>query len=137
MSNQMDTVWMTAGALAALQAELDELNARAEGDIPQARQVELRDLIRRAEVGTKPDDGLVEPGMTVTVRFTRDGSEETFLLGSRELVRQGSEIELDVYSPSSPLGVAITGRSVGDTVTYQAPNGAAIEVTVVAAVPFG
>ena len=137
MSNQMDTVWMTAGALAALQAELDELNARAEGDIPQARQVELRDLIRRAEVGTKPDDGLVEPGMTVTVRFTRDGSEETFLLGSRELVRQGSEVELDVYSPSSPLGVAITGRSVGDTVTYQAPNGATIEVIVVAAVPFG
>ncbi|MBD7958214.1 GreA/GreB family elongation factor [Microbacterium sp. Sa4CUA7] len=137
MSNQRDTVWMTAGALAALQAELDELNARAEGDVPQGRQVELRDLIRRAEVGTKPDDGLVEPGMTVTVRFTRDGSEETFLLGSRELVRQGTEVELDVYSPSSPLGVAITGRSVGDTVTYDAPNGATIEVTVVAAVPFG
>jgi len=137
MSNQQDTVWMTAGALASLQTELDELTSRAEGDADQARQVELRSLIRRAEVGTKPDDGLVEPGMTVTVRFTRDGSEETFLLGSRELVRPGSEIELDVYSPSSPLGVAITGRSVGDTVTYQAPNGATIEVTVVAAVPFG
>ncbi|MCR2784867.1 MULTISPECIES: GreA/GreB family elongation factor [unclassified Microbacterium] len=137
MPNQQDTVWMTAAALAALQAELDELNLRAEGDAAQARQVALRSLIRRAEVGTKPDDGLVEPGMTVTVRFARDGSEETFLLGSRELVRQGGEVDLDVYSPSSPLGAAITGRSVGDTVTYAAPNGATIEVTVIAAVPFG
>jgi len=137
MSNEQETVWMTAAALAALQSELDELSRRAEGDADQARQVELRSLIRRAEVGTKPDDGLVEPGMTVTVRFVRDGSEETFLLGSRELVRQGGEVELDVYSPTSPLGAAITGSYVGDTVTYQAPNGVAMEVVVVSAVPFG
>lgn len=136
MSNEQETVWMTAAALAALQSELDELSRRAEGDADQARQVELRSLIRRAEVGTKPDDGLVEPGMTVTVRFARDGSEETFLLGSRELVKQGGEVDLDVYSPSSPLGTAITGRYVGDTVSFAAPNGATLEVAVVSAVPF-
>jgi len=137
MSDQKDTVWMTAATLASLEAELEELGGRADADADRLREIELRDLIRRAEVGTKPDDGLVEPGMTVTVRFTRDGSEETFLLGSRELVKQGGEVELDVYSPSSPLGAAITGRYVGDTVSFAAPNGATLEVVVVSAVPFG
>ncbi|MCR2813792.1 GreA/GreB family elongation factor [Microbacterium sp. zg.Y1090] len=137
MSDQKDTVWMTAATLASLEAELEELGRRADADADRLREIELRDLIRRAEVGAKPDDGLVEPGMTVTVRFTRDGSEETFLLGSRELVKQGGQVDLDVYSPSSPLGAAITGRSVGETVSFAAPNGSTLEVAVVSAVPFG
>lgn len=131
MQNQTDRVWMTPATLASLEAELATLG---EGD--RARAVEVRELIRRAEVGAKPDDGLVEPGMTVTVRFDSDGSTETFLLGSRDLVRQDAGVEVDVYSPTSPLGAAITGRYVGDGVTFEAPNGASLAVTVVAAVPY-
>ncbi|SBS73356.1 GreA/GreB family elongation factor [uncultured Microbacterium sp.] len=131
MQNQTDRVWMTPATLASLEAELATLR-----DDDRARAVEVRELIRRAEVGAKPDDGLVEPGMTVTVRFDRDGSTETFLLGSRDLVRQDAGVEVDVYSPTSPLGAAITGRYVGDGVTFEAPNGASLAVTVVAAVPY-
>ena len=42
--------------------------------------------------------------MTVTIRFVKDDDEVTFLLASRE--ESGSPI--DVYSPKSPLGAAIT-----------------------------
>lgn len=134
MSNTTETVWMTAAALAALESELRELEQREDAD--PVRLIELRDLIRRAETSAKPDDGLVEPGMKVTVRFGDDAETESFLLGSRELVRQDADVDLDVYSPESPLGTAIAGHYVGDFVTYTAPSGAEIRVTIVAAVPF-
>lgn len=136
MTTTAGPVWMTAAALEALEAELAELTARSGDDADPARTVELRDLIRRAEVGAKPDDGLVEPGMIITVRFTGDDSTERFLLGTRELVGHDAHIDVDVYSAESPLGSAIAGRYVGDVVQYRTPNGAALEVTVLEAVPF-
>lgn len=132
MTNPTDTVWMTPAALAALQAELAELTDSG-NEAAQPRMLEVRELIRRAEVGTKPDDGLVEPGMRITVKFHGDDSVETFLLGSRDLV-QGGDVE--VYSPTSPLGQAIGGHRVGDDVSFAAPSGATITVTIVAATPF-
>ncbi|WP_216644940.1 GreA/GreB family elongation factor [Microbacterium sp. SYP-A9085] len=129
-----DTVWMTPAALAALQAELDALTAAPGDESGKARVLELRELIRRAEVGTKPDDGVVEPGMRITVTFQGDGSTETFLLGSRDLVQTDGDVE--VYSPTSPLGAAINGHRVGDEVSFTAPNGAQLTVTIVAATPF-
>ncbi len=135
MTNLTDQVWMTPAALAAVRAELAGLEARGDADADLARTIELRELIRKVEVSAKPDDGLVEPGMTVTVRFHADGSSERFLLGSREMAHAGVDVE--VYSPTSPLGAAITGRFVGDEVDYRAPSGASLKVTIVEAVPFG
>lgn len=133
MANSTGPVWLTPAALAALEAELASLtDAQEEGT--QARILELRDVLRRAEVGTKPDDGLVEPGMQVSVKFHGTGEIETFLLGSRDLVQAGADI--DVYSPTSPLGSAIDGRHVGDEVAYTAPSGATLTVTIVAVTPF-
>jgi transcription elongation factor GreA len=37
----------------------------------------------------------------------------------------------NVYSPQSPLGSAILGKKTGDAVSYVAPNGNSINVTVV------
>jgi len=127
------TVWMTPAALAALEAELAELTAGGDEAV-QARVIELRDVIRRAEVGAKPDDGVVEAGMRITVKFHSDDSVETFLLGSRDLVQAGADI--DVYSPTSPLGSAIDGHHVGDEVSFTAPSGVRLTVTIVAATPF-
>lgn len=130
-----ESLWMTQAALERLEQELAELTAAgaSEDAATDARILQLREMIRRAEVSAKPDDGVVEPGMQVTVRFETDGSDETFLLGSRELL---GDSELDVYSPTSPLGVAISGRTVGESAGYAAPNGATITVTILAAVPF-
>ncbi|AWB95295.1 transcription elongation factor GreA [Agromyces badenianii] len=133
-----ESVWMTPAALERLEAELAELSrpGRTLTDIEQARATELRTMVRNAEVGRKPDDGLVEPGMRVTVRFDDDESATSFLLGSRELADLDTSVDLDVYSPTSPLGAAIAGRYVGDAVTYEAPN-RSVRVTVLEAVPFG
>jgi transcription elongation factor GreA len=73
--------------------------------------------------------------MVVTIRFAGDDDTETFLLAARELASYGST-QLTVYSPQSPLGSAIDGATVGDTVSYQAPNGRTLEVEVVDAKPF-
>ncbi len=61
------------------------------------------------------------------------GDEEVFLLGSREMA---GTTGIQVFSPTSPLGAAISGTSVGDTTSYLAPNGREIEVKIVDAKPF-
>ena len=60
------------------------------------------------------------------------GDELKFLLGSREI----SSGDVDVYSEKSPLGGAVLGAKVGDTVNYTAPNGKLIKVAVLEAQPF-
>jgi transcription elongation factor GreA len=70
----------------------------------------------------------------VTIYFDDDKDDtETFLLGSREIA---STTELTVYSPESALGQSILGARTGDTVTYTAPNGKDIKVTIVTFAPF-
>ncbi len=153
--------WLTQEAYDRLKAELDHLSgpgrveiakkieaAREEGDLrenggyhaakdqqgmQEARIRQLAHILENAQVGEPPrTDGVVGPGMTVTVRFQGDEEEVTFLLASREEV--GSPI--DVYSPKSPLGAAINGKKVGETATYSLPNGRATSVEIIDAVPY-
>ena len=154
--------WLTQEAYDRLKAELEHLAgpgrieiatkieaARQEGDLKEnggyhaakdqqgmqeARIRQLTHILQNARVGEPPrTDGVVGPGMTVTIRFERDDDEVTFLLASREEV--GAPI--DVYSPKSPLGSAINGKKVGDTATYTLPNGRTTTVEILDAVPYG
>lgn len=122
---------MPSATLSALQAEVSALESRASSlSLAEiARLAELRTLVRNADVSAKPNDGLVEPGMLVTVRFGSGDDTETFLLADRGVLADARAL-----SPKSPLGSAVDGRRVGDLLTYAAPNGP-IEVTVLAAVP--
>jgi len=153
--------WLTQEAYDRLKAELDYLSgpgrieiakkieaARDEGDLKEnggyhaakdqqgmqeARIRQLTHILENSRVGEPPrTDGVVGPGMTVTIRFAGDDEEVTFLLASREEV--GSPI--DVYSPKSPLGSAITGKKVGETATYTLPNGRSSAVEILDAVPY-
>jgi transcription elongation factor greA len=75
--------------------------------------------------------------MRVTIAFDGDRDDtDTFLLGSRELIGLDDSVDLAVYSPQSPLGAAITGRQIGEDVSYQAPNGRTISVTIVDAAAY-
>ncbi|MCK2035073.1 GreA/GreB family elongation factor [Microbacterium sp. SSW1-49] len=123
-------VWMPPATLAALEAEIAALEEKgSEATLAEkARVIELRALVRNADVTVKPDDGLVEPGMLVTIRFA-DGSTDTFLLGDRTVLADDRAL-----SPRSPLGAAVNGRYVGDDVTYTAPTGPAT-VSVIAVEP--
>ncbi len=70
--------------------------------------------------------------MTVTIRFERDDEEVTFLLASRE----ESGAPIDVYSPKSPLGSAITGKKIGERATFTLPNGRSTSVEILDATPY-
>lgn len=84
----------------------------------EARITQLTVLLRDAEIGSPDDLGTVQPGLVVTLDI--DGDDEVYLVGSRE----DTHPEHDVLSTDSPLGRAVIGRVVGDTVTVDAPMGA-------------
>jgi len=152
--------WITQETYDRLKAELEQLSgsgrteiakkieaAREEGDLKEnggyhaakeeqgkqeARIRQLEKTLQEAEVGESPaDNGIVGPGMVVTVRFPGD-EQTTFLLGSRE----DAGLNLEVYSPQSPLGHAVMGKQVGDSAVYALPNGREVTVEVVAVKPF-
>ncbi|MCT2584824.1 GreA/GreB family elongation factor [Actinophytocola gossypii] len=132
----MTTVWLTPQAHSRLRAELDALLASGADDVSsrQARIRQLQDLLHNAVVGEDPpDDGIAEPGMVLTVRYDDTDETETFLLGTRT----AEHGDLEVYSPESPLGAALTGAHQGDHRTYQTPTGATVRVTLLKAVPYG
>ena len=41
-----------------------------------------------------------------------------------------TDTAIDVFSPQSPLGAAIVGAKKGQKVSYAAPNGSTINVTI-------
>ena len=151
--------FLTKEAYDRLKAELDQLTgegrldiarkieeAREEGDLKEnggyhaareeqgkmeARIRQLQELLHNAVVGeTPPDDGVVEPGMIVTVEIF--GDKETFVLGNREI----ADGDLQVFSEKSPMGAAVNGKAVGDMTSYEAPNGKTIEVKILDAKPY-
>ena len=71
--------------------------------------------------------GPIAAGAIVEIRYEGDEETERYLIGSIEEKRS----DVAVISPGSPLGKALLGRSVGDKVSYQAPNGT-LSVEVVA-----
>ncbi len=151
--------YLTQEAYDRLKGELAELSgpgrsdiakkieaARAEGDLKEnggyhaakeeqgkmeARIRQLTQLLDKAIIGHTPDDdGVVEPGMVVTVEMF--GEKETFLLGSREI----ADASMQVYSEASPIGAAVNGKNVGESASYEAPNGTTIDLKIVHASPY-
>ncbi|GLW26337.1 MULTISPECIES: transcription elongation factor GreA [Microbispora] len=161
VSQNDNVTWLTQEAYDRLKEEYEYLSgpgrtdiakkieaAREEGDLREnggyhaakdeqgkmeARIFHLRQILDSARVGEAPRaEGIVGPGMTVTVRFDGDDEEVTFLLASRE----ESGAPIDVYSPNSPLGSAINGKKVGEQATYTMPNGRQNTVEILEAVPY-
>lgn len=159
------TTWLTQDAYDKLVAELEYLKgegrqkvtakiaqARDEGDLSEnggyhaareeqgqqeARIRQLTAMLENAEVGEAPTGSHVTPGTLVTVYFDGDeDDDDTFLLGSREVMGLDDSVGIEVYSPQSPLGAAIMGAAPGDTVSYTAPTGSRIDVTIVAVEPY-
>jgi transcription elongation factor GreA len=137
MTTPAHEIWLTPRAHAAVVAELEQLTrSAAPGPEAEVRILELKAVLRRAEVGDKPDDGLVEPGMTVTVTFDGDAEPTTFLLAQRGIVTTDPGIDMDVYPPTSPLGAAIAGKFPGDDFAYETPSGRTVGGRILAAEPF-
>ncbi|MCL1800776.1 MAG: transcription elongation factor GreA [Promicromonosporaceae bacterium] len=154
-----EATWLTQEAYDRMQAELEYLEgpardeivarisaARDEGDLKEnggyhaareeqskneGRILQLREKLRNVQVGAPPDDGLVEQGMVVEVELS--GKPLKFLLGSREMA---GVTDVNVYSPTSPLGKAVNGQNVGDTVTYETPAGKMLTAKILGATPY-
>lgn len=155
MSQEIAETWLTTEAFNRRTAELELLTgegrteiakkieaAREEGDLKEnggyhaakeeqgkieARIRVLTELLRHAKVGDAPEDSnVVASGTVVTAKIM--GDPETFLIGSREIVDEDSD--LDVWSEGSPLGEAIMGLKVGQKTEYTAPNGKKISVEI-------
>ena len=153
---QTHEIWLTQEAFDRLQEELAERSgprreqivkrieaAREEGDLKEnggyhaakeeqgkneARVKVLTHLLENAKVGApEAAEGVVAQGQVVTVRLVEFDDEETFLLGSRE---EAATYSGDVYSPTSPLGAAVLGAKVGDTVAYSTPGGKTFHVEI-------
>ncbi|MBF6347605.1 MULTISPECIES: GreA/GreB family elongation factor [Nocardia] len=141
-------IWLTMHAREQLEAELTELLAAENAGHTEAadtqdqltarhqrqnRIAHIRNLLSNAVFGEDPpDDGIAEPGMVLTIRYDGTDDTETFLLGSRDAEHN----DLEVYSPDSPLGAALTGARRGEQRSYKVPNGTEIAVTLLEAVPY-
>ncbi|MFF8607370.1 transcription elongation factor GreA [Streptomyces sp. NPDC015346] len=163
MTQTSDNVtWLTQEAYNQLKAELEYLSgparteiaakiaaAREEGDLrenggyhaakeeqgkQELRVRQLTQLLEHAKVGEAPaDEGVVAPGMVVTIAF--DGDEDdtmTFLLASREYASS----DIETYSPQSPLGVGVNGKKAGEDAEYELPNGNKATVKILSATPY-
>jgi len=147
--------WLTQEAYDRLQAELDNLinveraaitkkiqDAREEGDLKEnggyhaakdqqgiieARISRLTQILANSVVGESQESSdTVAQGMVITIELNEKKME--FLLGSAEMAEN---TDMSVYSPDSPMGIAIIGAKIGESVSYTAPNGKTLTVKIV------
>jgi transcription elongation factor GreA len=117
----------TARELGDLSENGDYHAAKEEQGKMEGRVAVLAHLLENAEIVEAEGDGRVGHGSVVGIRYEGDDDVEKYLLGSIEERHD----DLDVISPTSPLGVALLGSAEGDEVSFQAPSGADLSVTVV------
>jgi len=158
MSNS--PTWLTQEAYDRLNAELEQLlnverqaiakkiqEAREEGDLKEnggyhaakdqqgiieARIARINQILANSVVGESQEaSDKVAQGMVITIELGDKKME--FLLGSAEMAEN---TELTVYSPDSPMGNAIMGAKIGETVSYTAPTGKLLTVKIVAVTHF-
>jgi transcription elongation factor GreA len=101
----------------------------------ESRINRLGNILALATIGEADlTDGIVKQGLLVTCKL--NGKETEFYLGSQELfegTKHQEQIDggdLNVYSTDSPIGRVVSGKKVGETVSYKTPNGKEISVEV-------
>ncbi len=119
----------TARELGDLSENGDYHAAKEEQGKMEGRIAQIGSVITDAEiVHDAGDSDLVAAGSIISIRYEGDEDTERYLVGSIEERHD----DLDVISPSSPLGSALMGAKAGDTVSYDAPGGLlAVEVVTI------
>lgn len=148
---------LTQETFERLQAELEDLRtrgrieiakaieaARALGDLSEngdyhaakdsqgkmeARIRQLEAMLKEPEIvdSAAGQDGSIDVGVIVSLRYQGDDEVERYLIGSIEERQEG----VSVVSPDSALGQALKGHREGDTVEYETPTGARLTVEIV------
>ena len=108
----------TARAHGDLSENAEYHAAKEQQGLQEARVLQIREMLKNAEIIQADDDDVVKPGKLVTIRY--EGEEpETYIYGLHE--EKGGEHP--VLTPESPLGQALLGHSVGETVVATVPAG--------------
>lgn len=125
---ELTTVWRIEIARKIEAArELGDLSEN--GDYHAAKEEQGKTEARIGHLGALLEDAVivegglggdtVAPGSVVSLVYEGDDDVERYLIGLIEERHEGVE----VISPTSPLGSALIGAKVGDTVSYHAPSG--------------
>ena len=111
----------TARELGDLSENGDYHAAKEEQGKMEGRILHLESILENSEIVelTVGSVDVVAPGTVVAILFEGDDEPEQMLVGSIEEKRE----DVGVVSPGSPLGTALLGAAVGDTVSFEAPGG--------------
>jgi transcription elongation factor GreA len=103
-----------------LSENADYIQAKEEQGFLEGRIIELENILRNAQIieELQTDKSIVSIGDTVTIQEGNYEPETYFLVGRKEADPSKGRI-----SHESPIGQAIMGHRVGDTVTAQVPSG--------------
>ncbi len=152
-----DTHHLSQSAFDRLKAEYDDLTTRGKIDIARKIEVarEMGDLSENGDYhAAKEEQGkmagriahlnsviencvivestagadTVAAGMVIQLTYEGEDEAERYLVGSIEERRD----DVTVVSPGSPLGVALLGSKVEDTVEFESPAGGMLRVKVTA-----
>ena len=110
----------TARELGDLSENGDYHAAKEEQGKMEGRIAHLASILENAEIVDEVSGGdTVRAGSIIYICYAGDDHPEKYLIGSIE-----ERIEdVEVISPTSPLGEALIGARIGETVTYEAPGG--------------
>lgn len=119
----------TAREMGDLSENGDYHAAKEEQGKMEGRIAHLGQMVQNAViVEATQDSDVVAAGCVISIRYAGDEDPERYLVGSIE--ERGHDLE--VISPSSPLGSALMGAKVGDTVSYEVAGVAlAVEVATI------
>jgi transcription elongation factor GreA len=117
----------TARELGDLSENGDYHAAKEEQGKMEGRIMFLAKTIEDAVIVEITNDGTVQTGTVVELRYEGDDDTEKYLFGSIEERQKGMEN----LSPGSPLGAALLGATPGDVVSFETPAGGKLSVEVV------
>ena len=117
----------TARELGDLSENGDYHAAKEEQGKMEGRIAHLASILENAEIVDEVSGGdTVRAGSIISICYAGDEDSERYLIGSIEERLE----DVEVISPTSPLGEALIGARIGETVTYEAPGGI-LEVEIV------
>jgi len=97
-------------------------SAKEEKSKMEARVARIFSILENCEIVEAGGEGLIDVGSVVTAHYDDEGPDdaERYMIGSIE-ERTGDDVH--VVSPTSPMGEALMGKAVGDTVSFETPGG--------------
>ena len=108
----------TARAHGDLSENAEYHAAKDQQGMQESEVRKIRHMLENLAIIETTDDGVAGAGKLVTIRHPGE-EPEVYFLGRRE-EKNG---EFDILTPDSPIGVAVIGHSVGETVVAHGPRG--------------